>query len=438
MALQPEDTQKRLPSQEKLLLDYLRRLEEHKSGRHAVRLSLSKLKSYNRREHHVRAAANSFETLIKELQGQLFILENSDLFFFFKTEVLVEVETIVQKVRFLFSDDPLLEEENEQVEDSFAAWYDADEQYEEILNLIQGLVTVKEQRRSHARARMDTRAALKARQREGEPLTPEVLAKVETALERADLSNLVRRQFICRIDAQMIPEQAFSEMFISISDLRETMIPGVNLVSNRWLFQHLTESLDLRMLSLLSKTDTFTISGDISFNANVATLLSPEFQNFDDNISAAKRGSMIVELQKVDIFSDLGAYLFAREYMQDKGYRICIDGMTHKTMPLIERERLGADLVKLVWHPEMVDGGQDMHERVRAMVKRTNPARVILCRVDNREAIDFGHSVGITLFQGHYVENLIAEDNRRRELLKLKRRMERAAQEAEDIEGLEF
>ncbi len=421
-----------LPNQEKLLLEYLRRLEEHKSGRHAVHLLLSRLKSYNRREHHVRAAANSFEQLIKELQGQLFILENSDLFFFFKDEVLGQVETIIQKIRFLFSDDPLLENEEEN-QDDFVAWYDADLQYEEILKLIQGLVNVKEQRRNHARARMDTRAALRARQREGEPLTPEVLAKVENALERADLSNLVRRQFICRIDGQMIPEQAFSEMFISIADLRETMIPGVNLVSNRWLFQHLTESLDLRMLSLLSKTDTFTISGDISFNANVATLLSTEFQDFDDNISAAKRGSMIVELQNIDIFSDLSAYLFAREYLQDKGYRICIDGMTQKTLPLIERERLGADLIKLVWHPEMADGGEDNHEYIRAMVKRTNPARVILCRVDNREAIDFGHSIGIGLFQGHYVENLIAEDNRRRELLKLKRRMERAAQEAEDL-----
>lgn len=426
-----------LPSQEKLLLDYLRRLEDHKNGHHAVHLLLSKLKTYNRREHHVRAAANSFEYLIKELQGQLFILKNSDLFFFFKSDTMSQVETIIQKIRFLFSDDPLLENEK-QGENNFAVWYDVDKQYEDILHLIRALVSVDERRKTQARARMDTRAALRARQREGEPLTPEVLAKVETALERADLSNLVRRQYICRVDRQMIPEQSFSEMFISIADLRETMIPGVNLLSNRWLFQHLTESLDLRMLSLLSKTDTFTISGDISFNANVATLLSPEFQNFDDNISAAKRGSMIVELQQVDIFSDLVAYLFAREYMQDKGYRICIDGMTHNMLPLIERERLGADLIKLVWHPEMIDGGPDMHERVRAMVKRTNPARVILCRVDNREAIDFGHSVGIALFQGRFVENLIAEDNRRRELLKLKRRMERAVQVSEETEERDF
>ena len=55
---------------------------------------------------------------------------------------------------------------------------------------------------------------------------------------------------------------------------------------------------------------------------------------------------------------------------------------------------------------------------------------MILCRCDNREAVDFGHSVGIDLFQGRYVENLIVEDGRRRELLKLKRRIERSEADA--------
>jgi hypothetical protein len=38
--------------------------------------------------------------------------------------------------------------------------------------------------------------------------------------------------------------------------------------------------------------------------------------------------------------------------------------------------------------------------------------------------------VGIDLFQGRYVENLIVEDGRRRELLKLKRRIERSEADA--------
>ncbi|MBT4931924.1 MAG: hypothetical protein HOL66_02540 [Rhodospirillaceae bacterium] len=426
-----EAENKHLASQEKLLLDYMQRLEDQKDEHLAVHLHLSALKPYNRRDHHIRAAESSFENLIKSLHGQLFMTKNSDMFFFFKATAQAQAETVVQKVRFLFSDDPLLENEAAD-ENRFSTWYNIAHQYEELLHLIEGILESEDKRKKETRARMDTRTSLKVRQKEGEPITPEILARVESALERTDLSNLVRRQFICSIDGQMIPEQAFSEMFISIADLRETMVPGINLLSNRWLFQHLTESLDKRMLSLLSKNDALTISGDISFNANVTTLLSDGFQEFDENIMASRRGSMIIELQKVDIFADLGAYLFAREFVQDKGYRVCLDGLTHNTMAMVDRERLGADLVKLVWHSDMVDGGPDMHEKVRSVVKRANPSKVILCRVDTREAIDFGHSVGIKMFQGHFVENLIAEDGRRRELLRLKRRMERAE------EGPEF
>ena len=62
---------------------------------------------------------------------------------------------------------------------------------------------------------------------------------------------------------------------------------------------------------------------------------------------------------------------------------------------------------------------------IRDIVKREGDDKLILIRCDNREAIDFGKSVGLTMFQGRFVENLIAEDGRRRELLRLKRRIER-------------
>ena len=182
------------------------------------------------------------------------------------------------------------------------------------------------------------------------------------------------------------------------------------------------------MLSMLSKTDTLTISGDISFNLNVGTLLSQEFQAFDDNFTAGRRGGMIIELQKVDIFANLGAYLFAREFIQAKGYRVCIDGLSYQAMAVIDRERLGADIVKLVWHPEMMDGGEEIYDHIRTMIRHAGEDSVVLCRVDNREAIDFGQSVGITMFQGRHIEHLIAEDNRRKELLRLKRRMERSGE----------
>lgn len=407
------------------MLDYMHRLEKHKEGRKVVHLHLSLLRPINRREQHVRTAAGNFDALTTAMDAQVFTVKNSDIFVIYKDQAHPRVETAVQQTRYLFDDDPLISEE-EQSEQKFTTWYDAEQDFDAVLQTVQNLAQAEKKRQTEVRGRMDARAALKAKQEKGEPLTPKVLARVEIALSKADLSNLVRRQFICRVDAQMVPEQLFSELFISIKDLRETMLPDVNLVANRWLFQHLTTTLDKRMLSMLTKTDSISFTGDISFNINVATVLSPEFQAFDDNVAAGRRGSMIIELQKEDIFCDLNAYVFAREFVHEKGYKVCLDGLTLETIELIDRDRLGADLAKLIWHPDLADGGDELHSKIRNVVKTGGPDRMIMCRCDNREAIDFGRSMGINLFQGRYVESLIAEDGRRLELLKLKRRIERS------------
>jgi len=412
------------PSQENLLLDYIHRLEKLKQDRMVVHIHLSELRPFNRRDQHIRTAASNFNPLVSELHGQIFTLKNADIFFIFKKPFLAEVETIVQKIRFLFSDDPLVTEENPKLP-AFANWYDADSEFSAILGLAQSMAQAEQKRQSVVRARMDARAALKAKQQQGEPMNPDVLARLETALTRADLSNLVRRQFVCSVDSKLIPTQEFSELFISIKDLRETILPGINVTANRWLFQHLTETLDRRMLSMLAKTDSISISGEISFNINVATVLSNEFQAFDNNVSASRRGSMIIELQKEDVFVDLSSYLFAREYLQEKGFRVCLDGLSLEAIQMINLDRLGVDMCKLIWHPDLVDGGDHIHAILSDLVKKLGRRTVILCRCDHREAVDFGRSVGINHFQGRYVETLIAEDSRRRELLRLKRRIER-------------
>lgn len=427
------EVKKRLPSQERLLLDYVERLEKHRDGRSMVQVHLSALRPFNRREQHMRAAANIFEPIIKAMAGQLFTLKTGDMFFFFKNEVRGEVETAVQQVRYMFSDDPLVADEAE-THTTFATWLDAVGQFEEIQRIIQVLADAEERRMEEAKSRMDARAALRAKQKMGEPMTPEVLNRIEDALLRADLSNLVRRQFACSIDENMVPEQQFSELFISIQDLRETLMPGVNLVANRWLFNHLTETLDRRMLSMLSKTDRISLSGDISFNINIRTLMSQDFLSYDDNVAANRRGAMIIELQKEDIFSDLGSYLFAREFVQSKGYRVSLDGLTFESMQIIDHRRLGADMLKLVWNAELIDGGENVLAQVKRMTEDIGGDKVVLCRCDNREAIDFGMAAGIGMYQGRYVESLIAEDDRRRDLLKLKRRMDRASLPKEEAE----
>lgn len=400
----------RSAAQENLLVDYLRRLERHRKERRAVHIHLSALLPNNRRDHHMRIAAGTFENLTKMMQAQVFPLANSDMMVIYKAVAQEEIEASIVKLRFMFSDDPLILDDAQGRMGTFSTWYDLDREYDVLLALAEKLVQDEQARIRTEQERAGLEFRAQKDKPKGAPFTPELLARVENALGQADLANVIRRQAVCALVGKAPPQPVFHELFISIADLRETLMPSVNMNSSPWLFQQLTETLDRRVLSLLNKHDDRTLEGDISINLNVSTILSPEFLVFDDNVKAGKRGTIVLELQKVDIFADLGAYLFARDFAHDRGYRICIDGLTFSQLPFVDRERLGADLIKLIWDPSL---GEEKENKTDAL-RRIGVTRIILCRCDTPSAIEYGHSIGITLFQGRYIETMMSNDPRRR------------------------
>ena len=42
-----------------------------------------------------------------------------------------------------------------------------------------------------------------------------------------------------------------SEIYVRVNDLRDTILPGVDLLANRWLFRHLTARLGQRVLAAI-------------------------------------------------------------------------------------------------------------------------------------------------------------------------------------------
>ena len=49
----------------------------------------------------------------------------------------------------------------------------------------------------------------------------------------------------------------------------------------------------------------------------------------------------------------------------------------------------------------------ELRERFRKAVHKIGRARVILCRCDDKQAVDFGRFMGIAMFQGRYVDRLL-------------------------------
>jgi hypothetical protein len=403
-------TQQPTVSQEYLLLNYLQRLDKYRVGRRAIHIHLSNLRDHNRKNHHIRIAANTFEDLVRQFEGQLFTLNNGDLIFICEGATVEEMDEAVNRLRFLFAEDPLATLD---IADHFSTWYNLETQYHDLLTIAELLYNDDQKRQERLRSRSaqwgedigsDARPAI----------TPGQLSRLEDFLKSADLSSFMRRQQVCAISNDARPKRILKEIYISIDELAETVLPDVSLSANRWLFQHLTTTLDKRVLKLLARGEDSDLTASFSMNLNVSTLVSPDFLQFDSQLRMGGRGTIVIELQLVDIYADVTEFLFARDFLAEKGYRICVDGITHHSLPLVDRAALGTDLVKIYWTPAFIDESPDdsRRDKFRDAVERCGKSRIILARCDTADAIRFGNEMGITMFQGRFVDSLMLEESR--------------------------
>lgn len=399
----------RLPQHEDLLLDYAERLERHVAGRRAVHVHLSLLRSHNRRQHHLRIAAGNFDALIARHDGQCFQLQNGDLIVVVKDCSVAQIDEVILKLRYLFSDDPLAqdEEEDDGSQLRFCSWYELAQDYGRFVALARRMHDLAHSLAASGGVGEGEGEGAAEEEAPREPLDPERLGKLEKAIRGSDISTLMRRQAVCLIARGQSPKPVFNEIYVSIEELRRRVLPEVNLTASRWLFMHLTEALDLRLLKALPELEA-DVKLSTSLNLNVNTLLSEQFLSFDRLLRHYTKKSMIVELQLSDVFSDFGSYQFAREFARDRGYKVCIDGLTHLSLPMVRRDELNADMLKMIWSPDLLeDTDRKRRARIREAIDRSGATRVVLCRCDNQQAIAFGESVGITMYQGRYIDRLV-------------------------------
>ena len=110
----------------------------------------------------------------------------------------------------------------------------------------------------------------------------------------------------------------------------------------------------------------------------------------------------------IDILADIEAFTGARDTLQGHGYRVLVDGLSPLTLEFFDVSRLRADFVKICWSREAWGGlSSDRTTYVREVVARTGTQKMLLARVDCDDAIKWALELGITRFQGHYIDKLI-------------------------------
>lgn len=386
--------------QEPMLLDYVQRLDRFRKDRRAVHVHFSRLRPHHRGEHQMRLAPTTFDRLTRAHESSVFRLCNGDAVLIVRGASPAEIEAVVAQLRCLFSDDPAVNTPDGEA-NAFITRYNLERDYDRLLAACQAF---DEARRNNVVAQSAKPEPA------SKPIGPEDLAKLKRTIANADLTMVMHRQPVMASLPDKAPQPLFHELYISTADLSRIVTPGVNLTADRWLFQHLTEVLDQRMLSLLLRRRDTALTKDFSLNLNISTVLSPEFMQFDREIAPVAQGRMIIELQQIDIFADPGRFFFAREFLRDRGYKLCLDGVKHLALPLIDREQLGVDFVKFEWGYGLIDDHDGPRGSVlREAAQRIGRERLILCRCDSPEALRVGRAMGVSMYQGRYFDGLLRE-----------------------------
>lgn len=392
-------------TQEAVLLEKLSRIEENPSGYFAVHLHLSQLRPSNRQHHFINIAARVFDNLINNADAILYVMMNQDMVLVCREILVEDIDPYIDKVRAMFSEDPLAAGDDE-YEDRLSTWYDlaSKEDYAAFISVATEL-SVKAQLLYEEMQRNREQQVGKSA---GDPISAKNLAAINQKLQSTRIADLIRQQTCIRIAPGKAGAFVFREHFIAMAELKERVSPGVNLFSSPWLFQYLTEMLDRRVLSVISRKNFDEMKEPLSLNLNIGTVLSRDFNNFK-RIVGDNASKVVIELQIIDIFADMNTYGYARDMLQDLGFKVLVDGVSPLALQFFDPANLRPDFIKVGWGKEFEEESKDSArlKLFRETVQHAGKDSIILYRVDSERAVKWGLALGISRFQGYFIDKLV-------------------------------
>lgn len=391
------------------------------AGWQAVHFHLSELLEEYKSEYQFKIAINLIHDLLKGYEGGIYqMVDNSIIVVCAELDKNILSKLIFQ-LRYLYMDDPLSYFEDGGENPDFCTTYDLRIQWQDFMDMC-GRRMALLVRKNTAPERSEREAAQHNGQSSAENLIHSVrpqdavkngfnvlrMVSIERDLARSDIQRVMRRQPVCVVSPSMSVRRVFDEMYINIAHLRQLLRMEVDLLSNRWLFKYLTQLLDVRMLELIRQNMTRYLESPLSLNLNVETIVSGRFAEFDALVKPSAKVSIVIEIPVMDVFADIHAFHMARRDVQRLGYRVCLDGLSTESFLMIDREKLGVDLVKVQWNADIEsDLNSKENKEVVKAVSSFGSNRVILCRCDNKEAVQYGQALGISLFQGRYIDSIL-------------------------------
>jgi len=431
------------PCQVDDLISALRPIKRHPQDYRGIHLRFSLIDREHKQPYHRRAIATAFNKLINSKNGQLFWTQNFDVVFVCKSVSAADIDIAILAARRAVEDSPLVKEYIEAGrDDELCDWYDLSTEMDHFVAMINGLkkakvpvpqadeiseekapITSLKSLVSELGAANDktpaspapkpvetitaaTTAAYDPREKRNAvmPMGPIQLDQLERNLIHMEIVQMMAHQTAYVIVGNSKPQPILVEHYLSILDIKKKLLPNYDLYADKWLFQRFTRTLDTKLMQALPKRDL--VQGQVvSININVETIFTPQFDKFMSDFKKKNNQPLILEMQLFDVISDIQKFYDAREKLTRIGCRISLDAMDVQSLAILDRELLAVDFLKITWKPEYKDiiKGPSAN-KITSAISALGKMRIILCHCDTEEALSFGKSVGIHMYQGFLID----------------------------------
>lgn len=241
---------------------------------------------------------------------------------------------------------------------------------------------------------------------DGKTIDANVLSRIKSQLQSADLSSMILSQQIYAVDIARKVIPVFREIYVSIKALEDAFCPGISLTARRGLFNELTEDLDAAVLAMLLRTPDLS-NRRFSLNLNLSAISSKAFSAFDTALRPEQRGNVVIEVHRNDLVANFFQYRKLAPVLVEKGYSLCVDGLDSSILPHLDLKGLHCRFAKMFWSDDAVADAESLRGELAARSKDGEGVTYILARCDNADAIKVARSVGIDLLQGKLVDHMV-------------------------------
>lgn len=242
------------------------------------------------------------------------------------------------------------------------------------------------------------------------PLTTADIKNVMKAYEKFGtekfIKAFVRNQDIVLNISGKPPEKVLTEYFISMDLLRKPLFVDVEMRGSGRLFNEFTLVLDQILLQAFDQMHVQ--GGRCSVNLNVESVFTEQFEAFVERTPEAVLKDVVFEFRQSNIVENFDEFQVARGLIKSKGAQIAVDQIFPQTVGLVDLDYIGASIAKIHWR----NGAEDvLKERERAIKYLIDCSVLpVLIRVDNERALEVGARMGINLYQGFLIDDMMQKN----------------------------